>query len=108
MPGALLVGRYSAEEAPGHCHHQRRGDALAGDVAYAEEEFVVADEEVVQVASYFPCGHHDGSQVHVTPLLFRRQGLGQHSHLYLAGNAQLVVHLVLLGTDFLKMALVLH
>jgi hypothetical protein len=50
--GLVGVGGDVAEERPTDGHDKGSGNTLARDVANAEEELLVADEEVEQVAPY--------------------------------------------------------
>ena len=47
------MGRGHAEHRMYHCHHDGRGNPLATHVADAEEQLLVADKEVVEVATHF-------------------------------------------------------
>ena len=48
----ICMGRDIAEERTADCHHQRGWHAFARHVADAEIQFLVADEEVVEVTAH--------------------------------------------------------
>ena len=91
-PGTVFMRRHVAEGRTRDRHHQRRGDALAAHVAHAEEELLVPDEEVVQVAAHLLGRDDGGGHVQVVPLREGRKGLGHHGHLDAGGDVQLALN----------------
>ena len=90
--GCLSVSRYITEQRTGNSHYQRRRNTLARHIAYAEDKLVVADIEVVQVATDSLCGCHLSVNVHVVALRECRVCLRQHRHLDVVGNLQLTLN----------------
>ena len=89
----VLVGREGTEHGVYHAHHHRRRHTLAAHVADAEEELLVADEVVVEVAAHLACRHQRTIDTHVVVL---QEVVGQHALLYLAGHEQLSGDTILL------------
>ncbi len=103
-----LVGRDGAEQTARHGHHERCRNAFSRDVADAEEEFFVANVEVVEVTTHFLRRHERGKDFHVVALGIRWENLRQHSHLNGTGNVQLAANALFLGIDFLKSFVAAH
>ena len=71
------------EGAADRGHHQSSGHTLAGNVADAEVEAVVAQEEVVEVATHGLGGGQRGINLQIRAL---RDVCPQNRHLYPAGH----------------------
>ena len=80
-----------------------KGDALAGHVADAEEELLVADVEVEEVAADFLGGRQRGVEQHAVLVVAGGELLGEHAHLDVAGNAQVALDGGLLGRGGLEL-----
>ena len=93
--GTLIVASQITEEGSRDGHVERSGHALARHVADDEEQFVVLDDEVVQVAAYLLGRGHRGKKVEV--IAFRKHG-GQHAHLYVVGNDEFALQSLLAGS----------
>ena len=85
--GHRLANRYRAEDGSGDCHEERGRNAFAGNVANAEEEFLVAEVEVEQVATYILGRCQRGIYLYVVAVGFGGKLLGQHALLYGACDA---------------------
>ena len=72
----FLMGCDAAEEGAYHRHHQRRRHSLAAHVSHAEEEFVVADIEIIQVAAHLFGGMHHTVYIQVRTVHKGREHLG--------------------------------
>ncbi len=98
--GLRDVSRNVAEERSGDSHDQRGRYALARYVANAEEELIVANEEVEEVASDGLCRCQHAIDIYIGTL---RKGLRQHGHLYVVGNIQLAFDGGFLGCGSLQL-----
>ena len=92
--GVWLVDmlRDVAEQRACHCHHQRGGNAFSRYVADAEEELLVAQVEVEEVAANALGRGQLSENVDIVTLGEGREDFGQHGHLDVVGNAQLTLH----------------
>ena len=86
--GITLAGTNGTEQRVSHRHHQRRGHALAAGIANAEEELVVAQEEVVDVASHLAGGNQSAGNVDIA---MAQVLVGQHVALDALGHLELTV-----------------
>ena len=91
MVGLGGVSRDVAEERPCDSHDQRGRHTLARDVADAEEELLVADVEVEEVAAHILGRCQRTVDVDVVALGVGWERLGEHGHLYVVGHPQLVL-----------------
>ena len=91
------MGRNGAEERPRDCHDQRCRHALSCHVADAEEQFLVADVEVEQVASHLLGRLQQTVYLQVVAFGIGRERLGYHGLLNVAGHAQFAADALLLG-----------
>ena len=94
--GESLLGD-SAEQIDGDGHGERSGDALAADVAHAEAETVVLEEEVVEVTAHFLGGHNGSVKVYIAAVGKSRESTGHHRHLDVACDAQFTVDALFSG-----------
>ena len=92
----VLMRRHGTEQASGDSHYQRRRNTLAGNVSDAEDEFLIPDEEIVEVSTNFPCRNKGSTHVDVMPFREWREDLGDHGHLYVACDLELTLHPLLL------------
>ena len=96
----IHVRRETAKDGASHRHHDRRRHAFAAHVAHAEEQPVVADIEVKQVAAYL-LGRDDlAVGVEVLVVGEWRETCRQHRHLNLTGDVQLVLHALVASRRF--------
>ena len=84
--------RDGIEEIDGYRHEKRGRNALTRDVTDTEKEFLVADEEVEQVASDGLGGCQVSVDINIFALGVRREFLRHHRHLDIAGNPQLLLN----------------
>ena len=106
--GQRLMGRHGAEGRTRHRHEERGGSTLARHVADAEEQLVVAEIEVEQVATYLLGRCQRGKELHVVAVVLRRELLGQHTHLDVTGNTEVALYRGLLGGGGLQLVDVFH
>ena len=104
----VFMGRSMAQKRQGHRHHHRGRDALAADVTDAEEELLVPEEEVEQVAADILCRCHGGIEVDVTALGERREYPRKHIELDGIRDFQLAFDGSFLGRCRLQLVDVLH
>ena len=71
----LHMRRDRTEERADGCHHQRSRHTFAADVADAEEEFVVTDVEVIEVAAYLLGGTYHAVDIQIRTVRKRREDL---------------------------------
>ena len=83
---------YRPEQASGHGHYQGGWNALPAHVSDAEIQMLVFDEIVIQVPTDFFRGDDLGGKVDIFSLRERREGLGNHGHLNLPGDYQILLH----------------
>ena len=95
----LIIACQIAEEGTCNSHVERGGHTFTGHVADDEEQFVVLDDEVVEVAAHLLGGGHRGKEIQI--VAFREYG-GQHAHLYVVGNGELTLQSLLAGGGGLK------
>ena len=88
----MLVVGDGTEQASCHGHEQAGGNALAADVSYAEEQFLVPYVEVVEVSSHFLCRHNCRRHIYVVPAGERREGFGKHGTLDVAGRLEFALY----------------
>ena len=104
--GTVNVGRQRAEKAVGDGHQQRGGNPLAGNVADAEQQLVVADVVVVQVAAHELSWILQPTDIYGFVILCQFVG-GQQRLLDFAGDGELVLNVLLLGTHLVELPQVL-
>ena len=98
--GHTLVRRVGSEQALSHHHKQGGRHTFTTDITDAEEKLIVAHEEVVEVASYFPGGIDTGIDIEIRALW---KVIRQHRHLDITGNAQLTLYALFLSGHFLQL-----
>ena len=64
-------------------------------------QFFFANKKVVQVSAHFLGGGEEGRHVQVVPVGERRENLGNHGHLDVAGHLQFALHALLLGANLI-------
>ena len=69
-----------------HSHQHRRRHTLATHITYAEEKFLVTQEEVEEVTTHFSGWHQRAKHIHIISCHGVRAR--QHLCLYILGNAQ--------------------
>ena len=106
--GHRLVGRHGTEGRACYRHEERGRHTLARHVADAEEELLVAEVEVEEVAAHLLGRSQRGKELHVVAVLPGGELLGQHTHLYLAGDAQVTLYRCFLGRRVLQFLDVSH
>ena len=106
LGGTVLAAGDGAEEALGYRHHQCRRHTLTGNIANTEEELLIANVEIVKVATHLLGGDDAGGNVEVGAFGEGGEGLGDERHLYVATDAKLVLNQFLLGVKFLVFQLV--
>ena len=89
----------AAEHGSHDGHHQCCRHTLATDVAYAEQETVVAEEEVVEVAAHLESRVNEGIEAEIAAL---RKSLWQQRHLYAVGNFEFLLYRGFLGCGLLQ------
>ena len=97
--GVVLVGRGRTEQRVYDPHQHGCCRSLAADVADAEEQLLVADIVVIEVAADLTGGFQHSLQLQA---LDAQLALWQHALLYLTGHAQLAVDAFLLGIHLLQ------
>ena len=100
--------RRTAEHRARHRHHQRSRHTLACHVADTEIEFIVADEEVEEVAAHLLRRHHLTEDVDIGTLRERRIHLRQHALLDVAGNPEFLLHRHVRGGRLLQLFHIVH
>ena len=83
-------------------HDDGRGDTLSADVADAEEQLFVAQEEVVDITANLSCGHQRAGYLQVVAVGVGQEFLGQHAHLYLLSDAQFAAQPFLYDLGFVQ------
>ena len=101
--GLRLAGGDGAEHSPGDCHEKRGGHTFARDVADAEEELLVAEVEVEQVAAHIFGRGQRGIDLNVVAVGPCGELIGQHAHLYAACDADVPVYRSFLGCCVLQL-----
>ena len=84
-------------------HQHGRRCTLAADIADAEEQLLVADEVVIEVAAYLTGRHQRSADIHI--VCFQVAG-GQHALLYLTGHTQFACYALFLQSLLLQLLLV--
>ena len=85
-------------------HQECRRGALAADVTDTEEQLLVTDKIVIEVAAYGAGRFQQTFQLQSVDI---QLALGQHTLLYLTGHVQLSVNALLLGIHLLQLVQVL-
>ena len=89
----IVVRSPRLDQGLGHGHEQRRWHSLARDITDAKTEvFVVDEEEVVEVATHFPGRLEHGEDIELAAPRVGRKDQGEHAHLDLPPDVQLVLH----------------
>ena len=99
-----LVGTtcLTAEHGPHHRHQQGSRHSLARYVADTEEETVVANEIVVEVATHIACWCQRSVQVEVCVLLLQQEVIRQHRHLNAPSDFQFPLERRLLCGNWIR------
>ena len=77
----VFMGGERPEQASGHSHDQRSGNAFSADIADTEEEFIIPDIKIIQITSDFLCRGHHGTKIDFAAIRERRENLGNNRHL---------------------------
>ena len=85
-----------------HRHKQGGRHALARHIADAEEQMLIADMEVEQITAHRLRGCHMTVDVDIMTLREGRVLTGDHRHLNVVGNLQLIINGRLLGSGLLQ------
>ena len=78
-------------------HQQSGGDPFAGNIPDAEDEFVVADVVIIQVATHKLGWHLQTADIDFLGYVWKRIGRQQRL-LDVAGDGEFVLNVLLLGT----------
>ena len=97
--GTLVVAGQIAEQRSCDSHIQRCRHSFSCHVADNEEELIVLDDEVVEVAAHLLGRSHRGIELKVLPLWKCRR---DHAHLDVMGNLQLALQPFLAGSGGLQ------
>ena len=97
-----LVGRECAEQRLCDCHHQRCRHGFSRHIANAEEQLLIADVEVEQVATHIFRWFQQSVYIYIVAVGIRWEHLRNHRLLYFAGNAQLTTDALLFGINLLQ------
>ena len=93
--GLRRAHRGDAHQADRARHEQRRRHAVAGDVAHAQEEPSLVDEErVEEVAADARRGLHHPRDLHIRPVREQRPAQRQHAGLQLPRQLQLLLQVL--------------
>ena len=102
--GRRLSGAEHTEHGAGHGHDECGGHPLSTDISHTEEEFLIAYEEVVQVASHLFCRCERGIDIHIAPFRESRKHFGHHGQLNVSCYGEFVFYAFLLGFHLMEMA----
>ena len=69
-------------------HQQTAGNALSAHIGYAEIEYILVDEIVIEVSSDLLGRSHGCEQINLLPFRERREDARDHRHLDIPGNTQ--------------------
>ena len=97
--GVVDAGGDRTEEAAGDGHDEGGRYAFAADVADAEEGFVVAHIEVVEVTPHLLGRGQGAVEGQLVEVGVGGEGLGKHAVLDVAGDAQLAADALFLSAD---------
>ena len=98
-----VVGGAGFDQSFGDRHEQRRRHSFPRDIADAEAEVVLVDQEqVVEVAPHFSSRDECGEDIEVRSMGERGEGEGKHAHLDLSPDVQLALHPLLDGPSLLQ------
>ena len=86
-----LLFRCHAEHIHGNSHEQRGGNALATDIPQTEIQFLIEDEEVVEVSSDSLCRRDRAEEVDIRTFRERREHPWHHAHLDIPGDAEIAL-----------------
>ena len=103
--GTVIMGGDGTERRARDGHHQRGRDALPAHVSDAEEQFLIPDEEVIQVPAHFLGRDDGGSHIQVAPFRIGREDVGNHGHLDVPGDPELTLDTVPFQFEFLVFVL---
>ena len=92
----LFVRRDATEEGPDRRHDKRSRNTFSADIADAEEEFVVADIEIIQIAADLLRRIDHAIDIQIQAVGKRRKDLRQHRALDRLSDLQFVHHSLLL------------
>ena len=95
----LVVTCQITEERSRNSHIKRCRYALACHVADDKEQFVVVDDEVIQITAHLLRRRHGGKQFQIITL---REGRRNHAHLDIMGNHQLTLKALLASRRYLQ------
>ena len=106
--GHGLVSRHGAEGRTGDSHEERSWHTLTRHVANTEEELLIAEIEVEEVATHLLGRRQRGIEHHVVAVVLGGEFLREHAHLYITGNAQVALYRSLLGSGILQLFNISH
>ena len=97
---AVTAHALGRDNALSHHHEHSRRDTLAGYVGdHYGEMIVINKEEIVEVAAHLFGGDISSIDIELVSVGERREDVGQHIRLYLAGERELGADALLLGCD---------
>ena len=82
---------HRTEQIDHHSHRHRGWHTPATDITHTEVETVVLHKEVIEVATHLLGRFHHGIEIDIVTLRKSRELARHHSHLDVAGNAQLAI-----------------
>ena len=100
--GRLYTGCDITKQCAGDGHHQRCRHAFAGNVADAEEQFIVAQEEVKEVATDTLGRRQHAVNLYLVTMRECGERLRQHSHLNMVCNIQFTLNSGFRGGSILQ------
>ena len=98
----IHMGRDDTEQTTRHSHHQGGWDALSRYVADTEEELIVADIEIIEIASNGLGWSQTAVDINVITIWIRWEDLRKHRHLDVAGHLQFTLDTTFLLVDALQ------
>ena len=107
LVGLCLMRRNCPEQCFGNHHIERGGNTLARYVAYAEEQFLIPDKEIKQVAAHLLGRSESSEYVYVIAFRVGRVYLWYHCHLNGTCYLKLTLNTLLLLVQFLILYLFL-
>ena len=106
--GHRLVSRNGTEDASGNRHEERSRNALARNVTDAEEELIIAEIEIEQVAAHLFGRNQRSIELYVVAIRISRELRGKHTHLDAACDMQVALYRSFLGSSILQFFDIFH